>query len=51
MPILDADKARAAIIIKRSLNPGFAGINNEVFYHDKTLMFRPRTKGADDTLQ
>ncbi len=39
MPILDVDKARNVIIIKRSLNPGFAGIDNELFYAPKTLMF------------
>ncbi len=38
MPILDADKARNIIIIKRSLNPGFAGIDNELFYGEKTVM-------------
>jgi len=38
MPILDVDKARTVMVIKRSLNPGFAGIDNELFYGDKTLM-------------
>jgi H+-translocating NAD(P) transhydrogenase subunit beta len=38
MPILDVDKAHHAIVIKRSMNPGFAGIDNELFYQDKTLM-------------
>jgi NAD(P) transhydrogenase subunit beta len=38
MPILDVDKARQVIFMKRSLNPGFAGIDNELFYHDKTQM-------------
>lgn len=38
MPILEVDKARSTIVIKRSLNPGFAGIDNELFYKDKTLM-------------
>ncbi|BCX11965.1 MAG: NAD(P) transhydrogenase subunit beta [Thermosynechococcus sp.] len=38
MPILDVDRARHTIVIKRSLNPGFAGIDNELFYKDKTLM-------------
>ena len=38
MPILDVDKARAVMIIKRSLSPGFAGIDNELFYDDKTMM-------------
>lgn len=38
MPILDVDKASHIIMIKRSLNPGFAGIDNALFYHPKTLM-------------
>ncbi|WP_299044331.1 NAD(P)(+) transhydrogenase (Re/Si-specific) subunit beta [uncultured Thermosynechococcus sp.] len=38
MPILDVDRARHTIVIKRSLNPGFAGIDNDLFYKDKTLM-------------
>jgi NAD(P) transhydrogenase subunit beta len=38
MPILDADKARTVIVIKRSMRPGFAGIENELFYADNTLM-------------
>ncbi|HEY2433193.1 MAG TPA: NAD(P)(+) transhydrogenase (Re/Si-specific) subunit beta [Vicinamibacterales bacterium] len=38
MPIIDADKARAIIAIKRSMNPGFAGIENELYYDEKTLM-------------
>jgi proton-translocating NAD(P)+ transhydrogenase subunit beta len=38
MPILDADKARSVIVIKRSMRPGFAGVENELFYLDKTLM-------------
>jgi len=38
MPILDVDRAHHTIVIKRSLSPGFAGIDNELFYKDKTLM-------------
>src|SRR5579884_2257931 len=38
MPILDVDKARTVMVIKRSVNPGFAGIENELYYNDKTLM-------------
>jgi len=38
MPILDVDKARTVMIIKRSLSPGFAGIDNDLFYDDKTMM-------------
>ena len=38
MPILDVDKARTVMVIKRTMNPGFAGIDNELYYLDKTLM-------------
>ena len=38
MPILDVDKARTVMVIKRSMNPGFAGIDNPLYYDDKTLM-------------
>jgi NAD(P) transhydrogenase subunit beta len=38
MPIIDADKARFVIANKRSMNPGFAGIDNELYYNDNTLM-------------
>jgi H+-translocating NAD(P) transhydrogenase subunit beta len=38
MPILDVDKARTVMVIKRSMNPGFAGIDNPLYYLDKTLM-------------
>ncbi|MBT8489168.1 MAG: NAD(P)(+) transhydrogenase (Re/Si-specific) subunit beta [Gemmatimonadetes bacterium] len=39
MPILDVDAARRVIIMKRSLSPGFAGIDNDLFYMEHTLMF------------
>jgi NAD(P) transhydrogenase subunit beta len=38
MPILDVDKAHTVMVIKRSMNPGFAGIDNDLYYMDKTLM-------------
>jgi NAD(P) transhydrogenase subunit beta len=38
MPILNADKAQSVIVLKRSMNPGFAGIENELFYNDKTSL-------------
>jgi NAD(P) transhydrogenase subunit beta len=38
MPIIDADKARTVLANKRSMNPGFAGIENELYYAPNTLM-------------
>jgi len=38
MPILDVDKAHTVMVIKRSMNPGFAGIDNPLYYLDQTLM-------------
>ena len=38
MPIIDADKAKMVMAIKRTMNPGFAGIENELYYRDNTLM-------------
>jgi H+-translocating NAD(P) transhydrogenase subunit beta len=38
MPILNADKSKTVIICKRSLNPGFSGEDNELFYSNKTMM-------------
>jgi NAD(P) transhydrogenase subunit beta len=38
MPIIDADKAKTVLAIKRTMNPGFAGIDNELYFSDNTLM-------------
>ena len=38
MPILDVDKAKQIMVIKRSMNPGFAGIENELYFDEKTMM-------------
>jgi len=46
MPILDVDKARNVIVVKRSPSPGFAGIDNPFFCLDNTLMFFSDAKQA-----
>jgi H+-translocating NAD(P) transhydrogenase subunit beta len=46
MPIIDADKARVVIAIKRSRNPGFAGIDNALFYAENTVMVFGDAKGV-----
>ncbi len=46
MPILDVDKARTVVVIKRSLSPGFAGIPNPLFAADNTLMYFGSAKEA-----
>jgi NAD(P) transhydrogenase subunit beta len=46
MPILDVDKAQTCVVVKRSLSPGFAGIDNPLFYKENTLMFFADAKGA-----
>ncbi|MDE0359208.1 MAG: NAD(P)(+) transhydrogenase (Re/Si-specific) subunit beta [Gammaproteobacteria bacterium] len=46
MPILDVDRARNVIVMKRSLSPGFAGIDNPLFYLDRTMMFFGDAKGS-----
>ncbi len=46
MPILNVDEATTAIVVKRSLSPGFAGIDNPLFYEDSTLMFFADAKAA-----
>ncbi|MBC8368163.1 NAD(P)(+) transhydrogenase (Re/Si-specific) subunit beta [bacterium] len=46
MPIIDVDKCRTVVVIKRSLSPGFAGIPNPLFAMDNTLMFFADAKKA-----
>ena len=38
MPIIDVDKAKTVFVLKRSMNPGFAGVQNELFFYDNTRM-------------
>lgn len=46
MPILNVDRAGSVIVVKRSLSPGFAGLDNPLFYDDKTMMFFADAKDA-----
>jgi H+-translocating NAD(P) transhydrogenase subunit beta len=46
MPIIEVDEAQQVIVIKRSLSPGFAGIDNDLFYHPKTSMLFSDAKQA-----
>ena len=51
MPILDVDEATTTIVVKRSLSPGFAGIDNPLFYEDGTMMYFADAKAAlEETL-
>jgi NAD(P) transhydrogenase subunit beta len=50
MPILDVDKARNVVVIKRSMSPGFAGVDNPLFYDPKTVMLFDDAKAALEAL-
>jgi NAD(P) transhydrogenase subunit beta len=51
MPILDVDKSQAVIVLKRSMNPGFAGIDNELYYEENTqMLFGDAKKSISDVL-
>jgi NAD(P) transhydrogenase subunit beta len=50
MPILNVDDAQAVVVLKRSMNPGFAGIENPLFYNPKTVMLFGDAKASVDQL-
>ena len=50
MPILDVDKSQNVVVIKRSMSPGFAGIDNPLFYDPKTVMLFDDAKAAMEKL-
>lgn len=50
MPILDVDKAHTVLVIKRSMNPGFAGIENELYFKENTMMLFGDAKGVTGDL-
>ncbi|HEX2292553.1 MAG TPA: NAD(P)(+) transhydrogenase (Re/Si-specific) subunit beta [Gaiellaceae bacterium] len=50
MPILDVDRAQNVVVIKRSLSPGFAGVDNPLFYDPKTVMLFGDAKSALEKL-
>jgi proton-translocating NAD(P)+ transhydrogenase subunit beta len=50
MPILNVDDAQTVVVLKRSMNPGFAGIENPLFYNPKTVMLFGDAKDSIDKL-
>jgi NAD(P) transhydrogenase subunit beta len=50
MPILNVDDAQTVVVLKRSMNPGFAGIENPLFYNPKTVMLFGDAKDSVDKL-
>jgi len=50
MPILEIEKSKSIVVLKRSMNPGFAGLDNDIFYNEKTVMLFGDAKDSIDSV-